>query len=138
MARDDGAAADPLADRYGTARRRAPRRLLVAVAAVVIAVATVVAAVLAAHYADRTRGEMLSYDVLSEREVSITWSVHRRDPGRATECALRARNRAGEEVGRIPLAVPAGGPSIVTGTTVLPTRDLAVTGEVEGCRAVPG
>lgn len=90
---------------------------------------------LAWQYSERTHGRMLSYRVLTDREVEITWSVHR-DPERSTECALRARNRDGVEVGRIPLLLPPGGDDTVTGTDRLPTRDRAVTGEIQDCHTV--
>lgn len=124
-----------MAERYGRPRRRLPRGVLIALVAVIALALGIGTALLARDYADRTRGEMLSYRVLDDRNVEIVWAVHRRDPAQRTECALRARNRDGAEIARTPLLLPPGGPSRVTGTTTIPSPERAVTGEIKDCRA---
>ncbi|MGQ0632214.1 MAG: DUF4307 domain-containing protein [Sporichthyaceae bacterium] len=125
-----------MAERYGRPRRRIPRAAWIGLATAVLAGAGVGAALLAQNYADRLRGEMLSYRVLDDRNVEITWAVHRRDSDDAIECALRARNRAGAEVARTPLVIPSGGPRRITGTTTIDSSERAVTGEIKDCAAL--
>jgi hypothetical protein len=85
-------------------------------------------------YSRRTVGTMVSYST-SDSGVQITASVQR-DPNRATECVLRARNRAGEEVGRRVLVIPPGEGRKVTLTERLATRERPITGEIQACHSV--
>lgn len=109
------------------------RRLLVALLAVVLAAAVGwwlwVAAVLSNP---PVRWQLLGFETRTERSVDIRWTVDR-DAGLAVECVVRARNAAGEEVGRDRVPVPPGADETVELRHTLTTSDLAVTGEVLAC-----
>jgi hypothetical protein len=137
---DPGPASEPLPrsavppDRYGRPKSRRSRRTTAPVV-VVGALALVAAAAWGGlTYSRRTVGTMVSYET-SDTGVQITVSVQR-DPKRTTECALRARNRAGEEVGRRILVIPPGEGREVRLSERLETRERPITGEIQSCHSV--
>lgn len=67
------------------------------------------------------------------RSVQVTFEVDK-DPGATAVCTVRARNRAGQEVGRAQVTV---GPATQRRTTLsylLRTTDRPISGEVLDCR----
>jgi hypothetical protein len=80
---------------------------------------------------------VLGYQVTSDQTVDVRFQVDKA-PGRKAVCILRARNSAGEEVGRRNVAVPAdpGGPRATVLSETLHTNDRAIVGEVLQCDLV--
>jgi hypothetical protein len=128
-----GSGAGPAPDRYGRVRRGPSRRVVVPLAVGLLGVGVGFAAY-ATWVTDRHPKAKVSTFETSESGVRVTTTI-RRDPGRTTECALRARNDAGAEVGRRTLVIPPGESRSVTLTEFLETRERPVTGEVRDCRS---
>jgi hypothetical protein len=88
---------------------------------------------------DRVAVQVRTFSVLGDDRVRVEFDVTPPD-GVTTWCLVRARNAAGEEVGREFVRVPppddAGGRSVRV-RHVLPTTDRPVTGEVQRCRPGP-
>jgi hypothetical protein len=78
---------------------------------------------------------VLGYTVTTDRTVRVQFEVDK-SPGRDAVCTLRARNSAGEEVGRRDVNVPAvpSGPRRTVLEETLQTSDRAIVGEVLECR----
>lgn len=77
-------------------------------------------------------GKQTAFEVLDDHSVRITVEVRRNDPQRPSECVVRARAEAGDEVGRKEILIrPTEG--ITRQDTVLRTSSRAIIGEVYGC-----
>ena len=77
---------------------------------------------------------VISVTGLTDTAVTVTFDV-RTPPGAAASCTVVAHSRAGEQVGRAEVDVPAGAPGQTTTrvTYTLETTKRPVTGEVPGC-----
>ena len=115
------------------AKRGASRRALVPLAAVLSVLGVAGAGYGAWVYVHRTSGHVVKFQT-SDGGVQITANV-RREPGRETECALRARNYDGAEVGRRVIVIPPGEGRKVTIEEFLATSERPVTGEIQQCRS---
>jgi hypothetical protein len=120
--------------RYG--RRREPRRTrphrlaaLVAIAGAIIGL--VLAITLYQRYGSPDYRPQVVHFQLADDHVTLRFEVHKRD-SRPAVCHVRARNRAGAEVGAADVPVPGGNP--VTVTYTLRTSGPPVTAEVPACR----
>lgn len=136
MTDSGGPAAGPAGvppDRYGRVRSGPSRRVVVPLAAVLLT-AGVAFAAYATWATDRHPKAKVSVFETSEDGVRVIATI-RRESGRTTECALRARNSDGAEVGRRVLVIPPGEGRSVTVTEFLQTRERPVTGEVKDCRS---
>ena len=71
-----------------------------------------------------------AFTVQGDAAVSVSWSVA--GSSRPQLCTIEAAAQDKSTVGLVEVAVPAGG---ATGTTVVRTVRLAVTGLISGCRA---
>jgi hypothetical protein len=69
---------------------------------------------------------------LADDHATVRFEVHKSND-RPAVCHVRARNRAGAEVGSADVPVPAGNP--VTVTYTLTTSEPPVSAEVPACRA---
>jgi hypothetical protein len=121
--------------RYG--RRRAPRRgrrWLVAVLAVVaLVVGLAVAVRLHEQYGDGPYDtDLVRYTDVTDTQVVVQFRVSL-PAGKAATCAVRARNRAGLEVGRAEVRVPPNRDPHPVVTYRLATRERPVSGEIQGC-----
>lgn len=124
--------------RYGR-RDAGPRLSPAAKVAAVVALAAV-SALVAFVFARSTTSSFGSQRVgvesfeLRDASVAITFTV-RRDPDEELVCVLRSRDRAGAEIGRAEVPVPAdpGGATEVTLTYELLTAGIPVSGEAIGC-----
>ncbi len=140
MSDNPGPASDPPprpavpADRYGRVKTKRSRRALAPFVVVGTLIAAGGAAWGAKVYSSRTTAEMVSYET-SEGGVRITVLIQR-DPARTTECALRARNRAGAEVGRRIVVIPPGKDRKISLTEQLDTSERPITGEIKDCHSV--
>jgi hypothetical protein len=119
------------AGRY--ARQAPSRRVLIPLAATLAVVGVSAAAYAALVTSGRTTGKVVTFKTADDG-VQITANI-RRDPDRATECALRARNQAGAEVGRRIIVIPPGDGRKVTVSEFLSTSERPVTGEIMECRS---
>ena len=84
------------------------------------------------HQAGRLDAELTAYDVRSDSLVRITFTVVPR--GHEGECAVRAKDRTGEETGSQVVRVHPNGQRSQLVTVDLPTRRRAAGGELVGCR----
>jgi hypothetical protein len=77
---------------------------------------------------------VLSVTDIGDHQVTVTFEV-RKPAGESALCTVRARNRAGAEVGRAEVQVPAGAAEETRSrvTYTLRTTERPVTGEVPGC-----
>jgi hypothetical protein len=120
--------------RYG---RRAPRstRSKAVLAVAGLAVLTAVTLLVWAAFVRAqpgVEGLTVSYDVRSDREVTVRLEVTKPD-GRAAECTVVAQDRDTRIVGSRTLTVPAPGARAYA-DTVLETTRRAILGKVESCR----
>lgn len=134
MAQPEEPVEQALDARYG---RRAPRSSL-SKAVLVVAGLAVLTAVTLLVWAAFVRAQpgvealTVSYDVRSDREVTVRVEVTKPD-GRAAECTVVAQDVDARIVGRGTIAVPAAGARAYA-DTVLKTTRLAILGKVESCR----
>ena len=120
--------------RYDPPRRR--NRVLAGLVGGLVGVAALVGAygLYSRHQAGRLDAELTAYDVRSDSLVRITFTVVPR--GNEGECAVRAKDRTGEETGAQVVLVHPTGQRTQTVTVDLPTRKRAAGGELVGCRRV--
>ena len=107
----------------------------------VLAVAAVVAAGLAvALRLNQQYGtgaydtQLVRYTDVTDSQVVVQFRVNL-PAGKAAACVVRARNRAGEEVGRAEVRVSPNSSTRPLIVYRLATRERPVTGEIQGCRA---
>jgi Domain of unknown function (DUF4307) len=124
--------------RYGRrrqARSAARRWWTYALAAFVVVAGTGIAVKLYRQYALAPyQVTVLSVTDIGDHQVTVTFEV-RKPAGESALCTVRARNRAGAEVGRAEVQVPAGAAEETRSrvTYTLRTTERPVTGEVPGC-----
>ena len=77
---------------------------------------------------------IISVTDLTDHQVTVTFEV-RKPAGEPAVCTVLAHTRAGEEVGRAEVRVPAGDSNATRArvTHTLATTKRPVTGEVPGC-----
>jgi Domain of unknown function (DUF4307) len=118
--------------RYGRRRerRRAGRGRVLALAGAGTLAGLLLAVVLYQRYTPEYRPQVVEFQAADDH-VTLRFQVHKpsRDPA---VCHVRARNRAGAEVGAANVAVPAG--ATVTVSYTLTTNGPPVTAEVPTCR----
>jgi len=124
-----------LADRYGRRYdRRAPRWVLPVLVAGVVVAGLLVALGMYRIYdnnaAGRASGEVTKF-TFSEQGADATVRITK-PSGDAAHCVVRARDRAGAEIGRSELAVPATGRTFTTEVHVATPRTPTVV-EVYSC-----
>lgn len=123
--------------RYGRRRdpSRRPRWVPVVAGLVIIAAGLAVTLKLYRQYGvPLYQVGAVSVTDVTTRSVKISFEV-RVPAGEGARCTVRARDRAGAEVGRAEVTVPAAGPQArtVRGSAVLTTTDQQFYSEVLGC-----
>ena len=117
--------------------RRSSRMGVIAAAVVVGLVVSFGATKL---YQRRTEGtvpfELRGYAVSSASAVKVSWEVSL-DRGARAECQLKARGRAGQQVGLAVVPVGPGTGKALLVDHVLTTTQRASAVEVRACRSVP-
>jgi hypothetical protein len=127
------------AGRYDEPSRLGARLMAVVLGLLFVGLLAAIATTLYSRYGQQqVRAQTLGFSVLSEDEVRVDLEV-RKDAGVPAYCYVRARGEDGAEVGREAVAVDASGTrgEVVRLSHVLATSELAVTGEVGRCSAVP-
>jgi len=126
-----------LDERYGR-NPKGKRRTIIAVAmlgAVFITWLTWAALQHARPIADVT---LVSFNIKSDREVSVRYEVGRRDANVALVCTLVARDFQTSIVGEIRDQISAGSSARVARDTSFPTRARAATVMIERCSPLSG
>ena len=120
--------------RYGRRAPRSTRRKAVLIGAglVVLTAATLLVWAAFVRAQPGAEGLTVSYDVRSDREVTVRVEVTKPD-GRAAECTVVAQDFDARIVGSGTITVPAPGARAYV-DTVLETTRLAILGKVESCR----
>ena len=120
--------------RYGRRPPRSARRKVI-LAAVGIATLTALTLVVWSAYVRAqpgVQGLTVSYDVRSDREVTVRVEVTKPD-GRAAQCTVVAQDLKARIVGSGTISAPAAGSRVYV-DTVLETTRRAILGKVESCR----
>jgi hypothetical protein len=87
------------------------------------------------HHSDPAiRSEVISFNVTSEREISIRYRIDRTDSNQVVICTLTARDLDKNVIGQIDDTIPAGS-AYSEQTTVIPARSTPVTAAIVRCRA---
>jgi hypothetical protein len=121
-----------LSSRYGTRRR--PRWFWPAVAAVGIALGIAFAAWVG-FQKDAVTGRLWGYDVVDDRQVTVTLDVVRPDP-LAVQCTVYAQAADHSVVGEKTVDVPASEQEKVRVTIDIETERRAVNGVLRTCEPV--
>jgi hypothetical protein len=85
------------------------------------------------HATPEFRTTLISFSVTSSEEISIRYSVQRKDSSTVATCTLQARDVAKNVVGEIEDEITPG-PADFERITTIPTRSAAVTAGVARCR----
>ena len=85
------------------------------------------------HATPEFRTTLISFSVVSNEEVSIRYSVQRKDATTAATCTLQARDVKKNIVGEIEDEITPGRANFER-TTKIPTRSAASTATVSRCR----
>lgn len=120
---------DLLASRYGktASNSKRNRQRILALASVLLAAFLGWAIWVTVSGANEIKHSVLAYDVLSEGQTSVKFSVQ--SPSGAAKCAIQVLNQGFAVVGYKEVAVPASGQY----ETFVNTTELGVTGLVDKC-----
>ena len=78
-------------------------------------------------------GKMAAYEVLDDQTVEITISVTRKNPATPAVCIVRARSKAGVEIGRREVLVGPADARTVAVTTTVKSFLRPFVGDIYGC-----
>ena len=118
-------------DRYGVKKHRS--WIAVALITAIIGVVWITWAGLY-HSNPEIRVQLISFNVDSDRAVSVRYFVNRNSAKATSICTLIARDFYKDIVGQIDIEIPAGKEKVELVSRV-PTRSLAVNADVSTCRA---
>ncbi|MEY4901497.1 MAG: hypothetical protein RLZZ190_224 [Actinomycetota bacterium] len=85
------------------------------------------------HATPEFRTTLISFSVVSDEEVSIRYSVQRKDPSTPATCTLQARDVKKNIVGEIEDEIDPGRATFER-VTIIPTRSAAATASLARCR----
>jgi hypothetical protein len=128
---------ESLDDRYG---RKPGKNRRVLAAAVLISVSFIIWLIWVAlqHARPIASVTLISFDVRSDREVSIRYEVGRRDAKTPLYCTLIARDFQTSIVGEVRDEIPGGGATRLARQVTIPTRARAATALVARCAPISG
>ena len=118
-------------DRYGVKKPRS--WIAIALITAIVGVGWITWAGLY-HSNPQIRVQLISFTVDSDRAVSVRYFVDRNSVDATSICTVIARDFYKDIVGQIDIEVPAGKEKVEL-VSVVPTRSLAVNGDVSSCRA---
>ena len=122
-------------ERYG--RRPRKSRPVVTVAVLVSAIFVIWLLVVALQHARPLASTtLISFQVRSDREVSIRYEIGRRDPKTALICTLVARDFQTSIVGEVRDQIGSGGADRVAREVSIPTRARAATVMIARCAPI--
>ena len=75
----------------------------------------------------------LTFDLVDDSTLSITFSVTRPDSERDVVCIVRASSRDGSETGRRELLVPGSSAREISVTSIVRTSQPPAVGDIYGC-----
>ncbi|MDT2008275.1 DUF4307 domain-containing protein [Rhodococcus jostii] len=122
--------------RYTAAAKPArPKRWLVwALSAAVVVVGVIVAFVAYDKFAvSEIDSEATSFDLVSDSQLDITFTVTRQDPSRDAVCIVRSRSKDGSETGRREVFIAGGEDQTVKVTAPVYTSRPPAMGDIYGC-----
>jgi hypothetical protein len=79
------------------------------------------------------RASLIAFSITSAEEVSIKYSIDRRDPKEVLVCTLVAKDMDKTIVGQIEIQIPATAAKSIEMVSEVPTRVRAVTAAVVRC-----
>jgi len=122
-------------ERYG--RRPRKSRPVVTVVVLVSAIFVIwLLAVALQHARPLASTTLISFQVRSDREVSIRYEIGRRDPKTALICTLIARDFQTSIVGEVRDQIGSGGADLVAREVSIPTRARAATVMIARCAPI--
>lgn len=125
----------PPPGRYGPARARGSRRLLVPTLVLLGVAGVALAAWLGLRVGVApVDWHDVGFRVDGDDLVEVTFDVTRPDPSRPASCVIEALNESHAQVGVVTVDVAASEATRVRMTTPVRTSELAVTGTVRFCR----
>ena len=122
--------------RYGRRRSGQHRRVVPAVLLALVLVGSLLLSVRLYHEYGRTdyRAQIVGWDTAADTRLTIRFTV-RVPAGKAASCTLRARDYAGNELGRRDVTVrPTGNATTIEAAEAVSTTARASVGDVMGCR----
>jgi hypothetical protein len=120
-----------LQKRYGSSKPGQRRWVLPAVVLLVVGGSWLLWS--ANHYSKpEIRTELISFKVVSAKEVSLRYSISVRSTKRSHQCVLTASDYQANVVGQVTDVLPAGTTSI-NRTIAIPTRAAAASASIEHC-----
>jgi len=126
-----------LDERYGRSSRR-NRRVLVVSAILGATFVTWLVWVGLQHARPIADVTLISFEVRSDRAVSIRYEVGRRSAQTAVTCTLIARDFQTSIVGEVRDEISAGGSARVAREVTIPTRTKAATAMISRCTPISG
>lgn len=108
---------------------------LLAVFMVVLLAVVIIAFAMFLRYRDQVEvtATHRDHERLDDHTLQVTLDIDRKHVDKPAYCIVTAKNYDMAEVGRRELIIPAGGEKISTYQVTIPTRDIAVAGDVYGC-----
>ncbi|AOW94296.1 hypothetical protein BFN03_02145 [Rhodococcus sp. WMMA185] len=122
--------------RYGAAKKptRPKRWQIWALSAIVAAVGLTVAVFAFNRFnASEIDSQATSFDLVSDSQIDITFTVTREEPYRDAVCIIRSRSRDGSETGRREVYIAGGNDKTVKITAPVYTSRPPAMGDIYGC-----
>jgi hypothetical protein len=105
-----------------------------ALSAAVVVVGVIVAFVAYDKFAvSEIDSEATSFDLVSDSQLDITFTVTREDPSQAAVCIVRSRSKDGSETGRREVYIAGGEDQTVKVTAPVYTSRPPAMGDIYGC-----
>lgn len=85
------------------------------------------------------KGSVVAFEVLNDRDVSVTINVTRKNPSQVGSCIVRARSSDGAETGRREIVIPPAETRTVQVKTIVRAYRQPFVGDIYGCGTdIPG
>ena len=120
-----------MSDRYLPHQPNRFQKPLLAIGFVALTIVTVLGAYWFAN--PPVRAALIAFSITSDKEVSIKYSIDRRDPKQILICTLVAKDMDKTIVGQIEIQIPPTTAKSIEMVSAVPTRVRAVTAGVVRC-----